>query len=201
MVWSKVSLHGSQWCSNYQRHVEAQATGTGGHFRRLISIKKEAFSKHTIPPSVLKSDNDSVMMAYCTYLRHTGPQEGEGRKSLSNVVFFGEIIKFTCFSAYFIFLRIRKLIWRAFYSPKENLAQLKQNKNKLRRRFAGSSKNHRRTLKSYIRACLHLVTLCVFSNQISIWFVKMFPFTIGHINVSLQNGYKSVLQFPLYMQI
>ncbi len=35
------------------------------------------------------------------------------------------------------------------------------------------------------RACLHLVTSCIFSDRISIWFVKMFPFTLGHINVSL----------------
>ncbi len=35
----------------------------------------------------------------------------------------------------------------------------------------------------------------------SIRFVKTFPFTLGHINVALQNGYKSVLQFPCNMQI
>ncbi len=35
-----------------------------------------------------------------------------------------------------------------------------------------------------------------------IWlFVKTFAFTPGHINVSLQNWYKSVIQFPRYMQI
>ncbi len=50
-------------------------------------------------------------------------------------------------------------------------------------------------------ACLHLVISCVFSDRISIRFVKTFPFTLGHINVSSQNRYKSVLQFPRYMQI
>ncbi len=49
--------------------------------------------------------------------------------------------------------------------------------------------------------CLHRVTSCAFSDRISIWFVKTFPFTLGHINVSLQNGYKSVFQFPRHMQI
>ncbi len=29
------------------------------------------------------------------------------------------------------------------------------------------------------RACLHLVTSCVFSDRISIWFVKTFPFTLA----------------------
>ncbi len=40
-----------------------------------------------------------------------------------------------------------------------------------------------------------------FSDQISIWFVQMFPFTLSHINVSLQNGHKSILQFLRHMQI
>ncbi len=40
---------------------------------------------------------------------------------------------------------------------------------------------------------------CAFADRISIWFVKMFPFTLGHINVSWQNGYKSDFQFPRYI--
>ncbi len=36
-----------------------------------------------------------------------------------------------------------------------------------------------------LRACLHLVTSCVFPDWISILFVKIFPFTLGHINSSL----------------
>ncbi len=55
--------------------------------------------------------------------------------------------------------------------------------------------NSKQTLWAY----LHLVTSCVFSDRISIWFVKTFPFTLGHINVSSQNGYKSSLQFMHYM--
>ncbi len=39
-----------------------------------------------------------------------------------------------------------------------------------------------------VRACLHLVTLCVLSDRISIWFV-----TFGHI----KNGYKSNLELGL----
>ncbi len=35
-------------------------------------------------------------------------------------------------------------------------------------------------------------------SLMSIWFVETFPFTLGHINVSLQNGYKSILQLPPY---
>ncbi len=42
---------------------------------------------------------------------------------------------------------------------------------------------------------------CAFADRISIWFVKMFPFTLGHINVSWKNGYKSDprFQFPRYI--
>ncbi len=35
----------------------------------------------------------------------------------------------------------------------------------------------------YEWVCLHLVVSCVFSDLISIWFVEMFPFTLGHINL------------------
>ncbi len=41
----------------------------------------------------------------------------------------------------------------------------------------------------------------LWSDIYLIYLVKTFPFTLGHINVSLQNGYKSVLQFQRYMQI
>ncbi len=35
----------------------------------------------------------------------------------------------------------------------------------------------------YKWVCLHLVISCIFSDLISIWFVKTFPFTLGHINL------------------
>ncbi len=34
--------------------------------------------------------------------------------------------------------------------------------------------------KQILWAYLHLVTSCIFSDRISIWFVKTFPFTLGH---------------------
>ena len=49
--------------------------------------------------------------------------------------------------------------------------------------------------------CLHLATSCVFSDRIAIWYIKTIPFTPGHINVFLRNGFKSDLQFSRYMQI
>jgi len=42
----------------------------------------------------------------------------------------------------------------------------------------------------YPLGCLHLVTSCVFADQLAIWFVKTVAFTLGHINVSPQNEYK-----------
>lgn len=49
--------------------------------------------------------------------------------------------------------------------------------------------------------CLHLVTSCIFTDWIAVWFRKMVPFTFDHTNASLLNEYDSDLQIPCYMQI
>lgn len=57
-------------------------------FREAHQHKKGGFKRgHTIPPSVLKPDNDWAMIAYCTDLRHAGPKEGEWRKTVLHFVF------------------------------------------------------------------------------------------------------------------